>query len=91
MGQIQPAAEASEMSRRQLGGDGARLEPTAGCRGDAPPHRPEPPQAQASSAEFSAFLQASGSGAANLNQEQREALLREFLRWQESQRNARSR
>ena len=53
--------------------------------------RPEPPQAQASSAEFAAFLQTSGSGAANLNQEQREALLREFLRWQESQRNARSR
>jgi len=53
--------------------------------------RPEPLQAQASSAEFAAFLQTSGSGAANLNQEQREALLREFLRWQESQRNARSR
>ena len=53
--------------------------------------RPETPQAQASSAEFAAFLQTSGSGAANLNQEQREELLREFLRWQESQRNARSR
>ena len=52
---------------------------------------PQAPQAQASSAEFAAFLQTSGSGAANLNQEQREELLRKFLRWQESQRNARSR
>jgi TRAP-type uncharacterized transport system substrate-binding protein len=47
--------------------------------------RPEPAQAQASSAEFTA------SGAPNLNQDQREALFREFLRWQDNQRSARPR
>src|SRR5262249_11441484 len=53
--------------------------------------RPEPAQAQASSAEFAAFLSTSGAGAGNLSQEQREALFREFLRWQEGQRNPRQR
>src|SRR5207248_2906694 len=52
--------------------------------------RPEA-QAQASSAEFAAFLQTTGSGAANLSQDQREALFREFLRWQETQRTTRQR
>jgi TRAP-type uncharacterized transport system substrate-binding protein len=52
--------------------------------------RPEA-QAQASSAEFATFLQTTGSGAANLSQDQREALFREFLRWQETQRNTRQR
>jgi TRAP-type uncharacterized transport system substrate-binding protein len=52
--------------------------------------RPEVPQAQASSAEFAAFLSSSGS-VGNLSQDQREALFREFLRWQETQRTARQR
>ena len=42
-------------------------------------------ESQASSAEFTA------SGAPNLNQDQREALFREFLRWQDNQRSARPR
>ncbi|HEY7301020.1 MAG TPA: TAXI family TRAP transporter solute-binding subunit [Xanthobacteraceae bacterium] len=52
--------------------------------------RPEPAQAQASSAEFATFLNSAASGA-TLNQDQREALFREFLRWQDSQRSARPR
>ena len=41
--------------------------------------------AQVASSDFSTFLRASGS-AANLTQEQREALFREFLQWREKQR-----
>jgi uncharacterized protein len=37
--------------------------------------------------DFSAFLKDKGSPAANFTQEQREALFREFLQWQEKQRN----
>src|SRR5207302_4496007 len=51
--------------------------------------RPETPSAQAAGSEFAAFLKSSGSAAANLTQEQREALFRDFLRWQESQRSTR--
>src|SRR5216684_4221913 len=39
------------------------------------------------SSDFSAFLKDKGSPAANFTQEQREALFREFLQWQEKQRN----
>jgi hypothetical protein len=53
--------------------------------------RPEPAQAQASSAEFAAFLNSTRSGVSNLSQGQREALFREFLRWQDNQRSAQTR
>jgi len=43
--------------------------------------------AQGASSDFSAFLKMSGSAAANLTQEHREALFREFLQWQEKQRD----
>jgi TRAP-type uncharacterized transport system substrate-binding protein len=43
--------------------------------------------AQVASSDFSTFLRASGS-AANLTQEQREALFREFLQWREKQRGS---
>jgi hypothetical protein len=39
------------------------------------------------SSDFSAFLRDKGSPAMNFTQEQREALFREFLQWQEKQRN----
>jgi len=39
------------------------------------------------SSDFSAFLKDKGSPAANFTQEQREALFREFLQWQQKQRN----
>ena len=42
----------------------------------------------AASSDFSAFLKDKGSAAANLTQEQREALFREFLQWLEKQRNS---
>jgi uncharacterized protein len=44
--------------------------------------------AQIASTEFAAFLKNSGSAAANLSQEQREALFREFLQWRDKQRGA---
>jgi TRAP transporter TAXI family solute receptor len=44
--------------------------------------------AQAAGSEFSAFLKDKGSATAGFTQEQREALFREFLRWQQKQRNA---
>ena len=47
--------------------------------------RPKETAAQGTS-DFSAFLKTSGFTAANLTQEQREALFREFLQWQEKQR-----
>lgn len=37
-----------------------------------------------SSAEFEAFLKTTGSGAANLSQQQREALFRQFIEWRQS-------
>jgi hypothetical protein len=40
------------------------------------------------SSDFSAFLKDKGSRAANFTPEQREALFREFLQWQEKQRNS---
>jgi TRAP-type uncharacterized transport system substrate-binding protein len=40
------------------------------------------------SSDFSAFLKDKGSATANFTQEQREALFREFLQWQEKQRNS---
>ncbi len=43
--------------------------------------------AQAVGSDFASFLKSTGSTAASLNQEQREALFREFLQWQEKQRN----
>jgi TRAP transporter TAXI family solute receptor len=42
--------------------------------------------AQIASTEFAAFLKNSGSAAANLSQDQREALFREFLQWRDKQR-----
>jgi len=42
---------------------------------------------QVASSDFSAFLKDKGSPAANFTQEQREALFREFLQWQEKKRN----
>jgi TRAP-type uncharacterized transport system substrate-binding protein len=48
--------------------------------------RPDAPDAQIASSEFTAFLRASGTVGANLSQEQREVLFREFLRWRETQR-----
>jgi TRAP-type uncharacterized transport system substrate-binding protein len=50
--------------------------------------RAKEPDAQVASSEFSAFLKNTGSAAANLTQEQREALFREFLQWQEKQRGS---
>jgi TRAP-type uncharacterized transport system substrate-binding protein len=43
---------------------------------------------QVASSDFSAFLKDKGSPAANFTQEQREALFREFLQWQEKRRNS---
>jgi TRAP transporter TAXI family solute receptor len=43
-------------------------------------------EGQVASTEFAAFLKSSGSAAANLSQEQREALFREFLQWRDKQR-----
>ena len=48
--------------------------------------RPREPDAQVAT-DFSAFLKNTGSAAANLTQEQREALFREFLQWREKQRS----
>jgi TRAP-type uncharacterized transport system substrate-binding protein len=42
--------------------------------------------AQSVGSDFASFLKSTGSSAASLNQEQREALFREFLQWQEKQR-----
>jgi TRAP-type uncharacterized transport system substrate-binding protein len=50
--------------------------------------RAKEPDAQVASSDFSAFLKNTGSAAANLTQEQREALFREFLQWREKQRGA---
>jgi len=47
--------------------------------------RPKEPDGQVASSDFSAFLKNSGSAAANLTPEQREALFREFLQWREKQ------
>ena len=52
--------------------------------------RPKQPEAQVAS-DFSAFLKNSGSAAANLTPEQREALFREFLQWREKQRGSKQR
>jgi TRAP transporter TAXI family solute receptor len=43
---------------------------------------------QVASSDFCAFLKDKGSPAANFTQEQREALFREFLQWQEKKRNS---
>jgi uncharacterized protein len=50
--------------------------------------RPKELDAQVASSDFSAFLKNSGSAAANLTPEQREALFREFLQWREKQRGS---
>ncbi len=47
--------------------------------------RPKEPDAQVASSDFSAFLKNTSSAAANLTQEQREALFREFLQWRDKQ------
>jgi TRAP-type uncharacterized transport system substrate-binding protein len=47
--------------------------------------RPREPEGQVAISDFSAFLKDSGSSAAKLTQEQREALFREFLQWREKQ------
>ena len=43
--------------------------------------------AQMASTEFSSFLKNKGSAIAGLTEEEREALFREFVQWQEKQRN----
>src|SRR5947208_2378434 len=48
--------------------------------------RPKETDPQVASSDFSAFLKNAGAAAANLTQEQREALFREFLQWRENQR-----
>jgi TRAP-type uncharacterized transport system substrate-binding protein len=53
--------------------------------------RPDAPNQQVAGSEFTAFLRDSGTVGANLSQEQREVLFREFLRWRESQRASRQR
>jgi uncharacterized protein len=51
--------------------------------------RPQDVDPQVASGEFSAFLKSTGAtGMANLTQEQREALFREFVQWREKQRNS---
>ena len=50
--------------------------------------RPKEPDAQVASSDFAAFLKNTGSAPANLTQEQREALFREFLQWREKQRGS---
>lgn len=42
-------------------------------------------QSPPSTAEFDSFLRTTGSGAASLSQEQREALFRQFMQWRDSQ------
>jgi len=51
--------------------------------------RPDAPEQQIASSEFTAFLRNSGTVGANLSQDQREVLFKEFLRWRESQRVSR--
>jgi len=51
--------------------------------------RPQDAEPQVASSEFSAFLRTTGSSTANLTQEQREALFREFVQWREKQRTQR--
>jgi TRAP-type uncharacterized transport system substrate-binding protein len=53
--------------------------------------RPDAPVAQASSSEFAAFLQTTGSSTRNLNADQREQLFREFQQWQSKQQTSRQR
>jgi TRAP-type uncharacterized transport system substrate-binding protein len=48
----------------------------------------EATDANAASSDFAAFLKDRGSSTANFTQEQREALFREFLQWQEKKRNS---
>lgn len=47
--------------------------------------------AQAVGSDFASFLKSTGSSGVALNQDQREALFREFLQWQEKQRGSRLR
>jgi TRAP-type uncharacterized transport system substrate-binding protein len=49
--------------------------------------RPQDVEPQVASSEFSAFLRNTGTTGANLTQEQREALFREFVQWREKQRS----
>jgi len=51
--------------------------------------RPKSPDQQVASGEFAAFLKNSGAATAGLNEQQRDALFREFLRWQENKRGVR--
>src|SRR5258707_1195548 len=53
--------------------------------------RPDAPDQQVAGGEFTTFLRNNGTVGANLSQEQREVLFREFLRWRESQRASRQR
>jgi hypothetical protein len=53
-----------------------------------PPGTPEP---QVASGDFATFLKTTGVTNANLTQEQRDKLFREFLQWQNAQRGARAR
>jgi hypothetical protein len=49
------------------------------------------PDQQVASGDFAAFLKTSGVTNANMTQDQRDKLFREFLQWQQAQRNARPR
>jgi TRAP-type uncharacterized transport system substrate-binding protein len=49
------------------------------------------PDPQVASADFATFLKTSGVTNANMTQDQRDKLFREFLQWQAAQRNARQR
>src|SRR5262245_8139439 len=49
------------------------------------------PDQQVASGDFAAFLKTSGVTNANMTQDQRDKLFREFLQWQQAQRNARQR
>ena len=52
--------------------------------------RPQDAEPQVASSEFSAFLRTTGAATANLTQEQREALFREFVQWREKQQQQRN-
>jgi TRAP-type uncharacterized transport system substrate-binding protein len=54
-----------------------RLQPQAGVAGAT--------DAQASSSDFDTFLKSNGSAPANLSQQQREVLFRQFLQWRQKQ------
>jgi hypothetical protein len=79
-GQVPAAAAASEVARRQLGGDGAGLDAAGRGERDAGSARGAG-QCAGEHSEFASFLAANGG--ANLNAQQRDALFRQFEEWQQ--------